>query len=61
MQLGILQLACNMEGPKSLPNSGSLPDRRLDVLDDTDSAALVGSIVISVAEQVLVWCDLSVD
>ena len=49
-----------MEGPKSLPNSGSMPDRRLadrrlDVLYDFDSAVLVGSIVISVAEQVLVW------
>jgi len=32
-----------------------MPDGRLDVLDDSDSAALVGSIVIFVAEQVLVW------
>jgi len=46
-----------LEGPKSLPNSGSMPvpDRRLHVMDDSDSAALVGSTLISVAEQVLVW------
>jgi len=43
-----------LEGPKSLLNSGSMPDRDLDVLDDSDSAVPVGSIVISMAEQVLV-------
>ena len=44
-----------LEGPKSLLNSGSMPDRRLDVLDNSNSAVSVGSIVISVVKQVLVW------
>ena len=44
-----------LEGPKSLPNFGSMPDRRLDVLDDSNSAVLVAYIVIFVAEQVLAW------
>jgi len=43
-----------LEGPKSLQNSESMPDRHLDVLDHSDTAVPVDSIVFSVAEQVLV-------
>jgi len=48
-------LVAVLEGPKSLPNSESIPDRRLDVVDESDSAVPVASIVISVVEQDLVW------